>query len=119
MLPSRRFKLSYVRGLVVILLGMLPEIAAEALHFLSRRDLDKTCAVNKWLDALIAHCCDVLPLRLVARVTLYPRGRRHVVMIEEHLGTVSDNCSFRGRDEDMHFCGSVLHHSYVDFLQVS
>jgi hypothetical protein len=33
---------------------MLTEIAAEALHFLSRRDLDETSAVSKWLDATIA-----------------------------------------------------------------
>lgn len=31
---------------------MLPEIAADALHFLARVDLDKARGVSKWLDAL-------------------------------------------------------------------
>ncbi|KAH7713680.1 hypothetical protein AAVH_18958 [Aphelenchoides avenae] len=51
---------------------MLPDIAAEVLRFLSRRDLDKACGVSKWLKAMIAQCCEVYPLRLVQRVELLP-----------------------------------------------
>lgn len=44
------------------------------VHFYSRRDLDKACAVSKWLDALIAQCCDVFTLRPVFEVKLLPVG---------------------------------------------
>ncbi|KAH7704307.1 hypothetical protein AAVH_28497, partial [Aphelenchoides avenae] len=33
------------------------------LHFLSRRDLDKASGVSKWLDRMIAQCCELYPLR--------------------------------------------------------
>lgn len=51
---------------------MLPEITAEAVRFLSRRDLIRACGVSQWLDAMIAQCCDVFPLRPVHRVALLP-----------------------------------------------
>ncbi|KAH7707726.1 hypothetical protein AAVH_25028 [Aphelenchoides avenae] len=41
---------------------MLPDVAAEMVHFLSRRDLDKASGVSKWLDRMIAQC-EVYPLR--------------------------------------------------------
>lgn len=33
---------------------MLPEIAADVLLFLTRRDLDNACGISKWFDALVA-----------------------------------------------------------------
>lgn len=50
---------------------MLSEIACEVLRFLSRRDLDRACAVSKWLDAMIAQSCGVFPLRPVHTVELH------------------------------------------------
>lgn len=48
---------------------MQPDIAAEVLRFLSRRDLDKACTFRK-LDALISQTCNMCPLRSVLSVAV-------------------------------------------------
>jgi hypothetical protein len=88
---------------------MLPEIAAEVLHLLSRRDLDKACAVSKWLDALIAQFCDVYPLRSVDKVQLYPREND---FIEVNFREIEEKTySFSSVDEAVHIAGSFLRRS--------
>ncbi|KAH7712330.1 hypothetical protein AAVH_20337 [Aphelenchoides avenae] len=46
---------------------MLPVVAVEVLLFMSRRDLDKMCAVSTRLEALLAAAC---PFRRMYRVSL-------------------------------------------------
>lgn len=110
---------------------MLPDLAAEALQFLTRRDLDKACAVSKWLDSLLAQCCGVYPLRPVFRIELRSRSsgdsnkrrfgtylpQRPVIFIyEEGKPGMSYPCI--STDDVVCHGSSVLRHSYVDTLQV-
>lgn len=97
---------------------MLAEIVAGALHFLTRRDLDKASAVSKWLDALIAQCCDVDPLRPVASVTL--RRRRNDFTLFVVAKTISrTHHSFKSVDESVRITASTLRRSYVELLEVT
>lgn len=115
--PSRRTKLASFA--LAVDSRMLPEIAAEALHFLSRRDLDKASAVSRWFDAMIAKCCDEYPLRPVFEVALdnYENNLTLSVRTEkDHAGT---DHSFGSMDEAAHFVGSILRHSYVQELKVA
>ncbi|KAH7710492.1 hypothetical protein AAVH_22230 [Aphelenchoides avenae] len=97
---------------------MLAEIAAEVVQFLSRRDLDKACAVSKWLDALISHYCETCPLRRVFEVKLLPLGMYDfmpTVFIDANQNPdIFD--SFNSLDEAVHSTGSILRHSYVEDL---
>lgn len=94
---------------------MLADIAAEALHFLTRWELDKACALSKWLDALIAERFDVYPLRPVALVNLYPRESGYELDLRIQDGTdLHRYQSFTSVDEAVRFTGSILRHSYVD-----
>lgn len=97
---------------------MLPVIAAEALHFLSRRDLDKACAVSKYIDAMIAKCFDVYPLRPVASILLWWDELMPKFPIDDNEFPRPER-SFSSMDDAAHFVGSVLHHSYVERLQVT
>lgn len=87
---------------------MLSEIAAEVLHFLSRRDLDKASGVSKWLDAMIGKCCEIYPLRPVAKVSLYPcwDDSRLAVTIDED-GNSETFHSFGSMNEAIRFAGLV------------
>lgn len=99
---------------------MLPEIAAEALHFLPRRDLDKACAVSVWLDAMISQCCSVYPLRPVRKVALYPLGddlKLNVSSFDEVHSEISN--SFSSLDEAAHHTGCILRHSFVEDFDVN
>ncbi|KAH7700256.1 hypothetical protein AAVH_32624, partial [Aphelenchoides avenae] len=97
---------------------MLSEIAADVLHFLTRRDLDKACGVSKWLDALMAQCCEVYPLRRVAKISLHQRGNDFAptVVITKDDGAVT-NHSFSSMDEAARFTAFALCHSYLDILE--
>lgn len=98
---------------------MLSDIAAEVLHFLTRRDLDKAAGVSKWLDALIAQCCEVYPLRPVHKMELYRRGEYFMptvcVNVEGPSGT---SHSFSTMTEAAHFAGYILRKSRVVHLVV-
>jgi hypothetical protein len=99
---------------------MLPEIAAEVLHFLSRRDLDKACGVSKWLDALIPQCFEVYPLRPVLSVHLLPMWKDFppTVLIWEMASSWTDRW-FGSMDKAVKFAVSVLRRSYVQHLRVT
>ncbi|KAH7703381.1 hypothetical protein AAVH_29447, partial [Aphelenchoides avenae] len=97
---------------------MLPEIAAEALCFLSRRDLDRACAVSKWLDALIAQCCSVYPLRQVFEVEMRPCRKEFRVTFGGYETKDSMKChTFVWLNEAVDFTGSTLRNSYVKNLK--
>lgn len=90
--------------LVRIFLGMLPEIAAETLHFLSRRDLDEACGVSKWLDTLIAQTCEMYPLRAVLFVRLDWCGKEFKLYVSTFGGKyASTRHSFASMDEAVRF----------------
>ncbi|KAH7707727.1 hypothetical protein AAVH_25029 [Aphelenchoides avenae] len=103
---------------------MLTEIAAEVLRFLTRRDLDKTCAISKWLDAMISQCCELHPLRPVHEVSLYPDGDGSALNVgiekddsgDSGIGRTTD--IFSSMDEAVHFVASLLRHSYVEYLML-
>lgn len=98
---------------------MLPEIAAEVLLFLNRRDLDKACGVSKWLDLTIVNSCDVYPLRPVARVELSPPcDIMDATVIVAELPFVDMGYEFSSMDEAVSFAASIIRHSYVESLQV-
>lgn len=98
---------------------MLPEIAAEALHFLSRRDIDRASAVSKWLDAMIVKCCEVFPLRPVASVALYQSLEDFVLEVRgANDGDSETSHSFRSMDEAAHFVGCIVRNSYVEQIRV-
>lgn len=96
---------------------MLPDIVAEVLHFLSRRDLDKASAASKLLDGIIAQCCEVYPLRTVHIVALY-----QIDYLDDFTTYVRFNgglpTSFGSMDEAARFAGSILRHSFVAELEV-
>lgn len=98
---------------------MLAEIAAEALHFLTRRDLDKLCVVNKQFNGLIDLYCDVDALRSVFKVELLPSisDVKLTVLIEEKRDSGTYH-TFGGMDEVVYFIGSILRHSNVERLEV-
>lgn len=97
---------------------MLPEIAAEALHFLTRRDLDKACGVSKWLDALIAQCCAVYPLRPVHKVAVLPCRDSFTLKVWEKHDSVTVY-SFSNMYEAVQRAASFLRHSHVEEFAVS
>lgn len=102
---------------------MLPDIVAEVLHFVSRRDLDKACGVSKWLDAIIAQCCAVYPFRPVRSVSLHSRrsdiqSSRHFVFVETN-GGLQTNQTFCSMDEAALFVGCVLRNLFVEILEIS
>lgn len=99
---------------------MLSDIAAEVLHFLTRRDLDKACAVSKWLDAMIAQCCDGVPLRPVYSVRLFScwDGFGLKVCVGSHLDSWIDQW-FCSLDDALRFAGAILRHSHIKVLHVS
>lgn len=101
------------------LLEMLAEIAAEALHFLTRRDLDKLCVVNKQFNGLIDLYCDVDALRSVFKVELLPSisDVKLTVLIEEKRDSGTYH-TFGGMDEVVYFIGSILRHSNVERLEL-
>ncbi|KAH7721797.1 hypothetical protein AAVH_10644 [Aphelenchoides avenae] len=78
---------------------MLPDVAAEALYFMTRRDLDKACGVSKWLDAIIAHCFEVYPLRRVRSVELFPSGNEFTLQVwdNDHWNSEEEAVACRGR----------------------
>lgn len=98
---------------------MLPEIAVEALHFLSRRDLDKACAVSKSIDAITAKYFDVFPLRPVASISLrlWYESMPEVSIVDDEFPLPERLLS--SLEEAVHFVGSVLRHSYVESLEVT
>lgn len=99
---------------------MLPEIAADVLHFMSRCDLDKACGVSKWLDAMIVQCCEVYPLRRVAKIALYESRNDFTPTIsfwKDDDDTVTRH-SFSNMDEAACFAGAILRSSYVESLGV-
>lgn len=98
---------------------MLPDIASEALLFLTRRDLDKACAISKWLDAMIARCCGVYPFRTVERVWLIQSSSDYTLRVWiENYGDSTDN-PFRTMDEAVHLAGPILRQSYVKYFEVN
>lgn len=98
---------------------MLSEIAADVLHFLARRDLDKACGISKWLDALISQCCEVYPLRRVPSVLLYRcYDLTPTIVIKKDDAALIDH-SFGSMEEAAHFAASILRSSYVEVLEVS
>lgn len=117
-LSSRQSKLALAL-IRLILPEMLPELAAEALHFLSRRDLDIACAVSKWLDALIAQCCAVYPLRSVYKVHLLQSRSSSQFLVYYEKDDALPQQSFGHMDEAVHFAGSVFRNSFVKYFQVT
>lgn len=101
------------------LLKMVPEIAAEALRFLTRRELDKASAVSKWLDAMIAHCCKVYPLRPVFGIVLRPCGNDSTPAVAIETDVLSSSHSFGSMDEAIYFVCSLLRQSLVEMLEVT
>jgi hypothetical protein len=99
---------------------MVPETAAEVLHFLTRRDLDKACCASKWLDVLIAQCCKAYPLRPVRRVVLLPSENDFTpgVVIDEEGHPATDH-QFDSVNEAVHFACATLRNSYVENLEVT
>lgn len=98
---------------------MLPDVAADVLHFLSRRDLDKACGLSKWLDAMIAKCCEQYPLRPVHRVALSRREASTLnVGINADGQSITDR-SFSSLEEAARFTGTILRHSFVKYFQVT
>lgn len=90
-MPSRQFKLASDAGSTEST-QHAPEIAAEALHFLSRRNLGKICVVNKQLNGLIDLYGDVYTHRSAYRVGLLPSvsNFKLFVFIEESRGDGTD-----------------------------
>lgn len=90
---------------------MLPEVAAEALRFLSRRDLDRASAVSKWLDALIAQCFELYPLRPMHKIEVRPINDVALKVVIQRLpppatpsaATWGAHHSFGSMDEAVHF----------------
>lgn len=98
---------------------MLPNVATEVLHFLSRRDLDKARGVSKQLDALIDHYCKMYPFCPVHKVALYKRVHDLTLKLWITDDVVSRMChELSCMNEALPFCGSILRHSYVANLQV-
>ncbi|KAH7700977.1 hypothetical protein AAVH_31898, partial [Aphelenchoides avenae] len=97
---------------------MLAEITAEALHFLTRRDLDKLCVFSKQFNALIDLYCDVYALRSVFKVELLPSisDLKLTVLVEEKRDSGTYR-TFGGMDEVVYFIGSVLRHSNEERLE--
>ncbi|KAH7710491.1 hypothetical protein AAVH_22229 [Aphelenchoides avenae] len=95
---------------------MLYEVAAEVLLFLTRRDLDRVCAISKWLDALIAQSCNVFPLRPVRAVSLFPRWNRFMLLVSNKTDgrRSKTHHSFSSMYEAVHLAGSILRHSFVE-----
>lgn len=99
---------------------MLPEIAAEAMHFLSRRDLNETWGVSKWLDSLIAQTCDVYPLRPVLFARLDWCGNEFKLYISTFgWKYASTRQSYASMDEAVRFLGHIFRHSFVERLEVN
>lgn len=101
---------------------MLPDIAAEVLSFQTRRDLDKASGVSKWLDAMIAQCFEVFPLRPVAEVALNKGVGNFTLKVRtenDDSGTHSFVHSFCSMDEAVQFAASRIRNSYVELLHVS
>ncbi|KAH7695109.1 hypothetical protein AAVH_37837, partial [Aphelenchoides avenae] len=96
---------------------MLAEIVAEALHFLTRRDLDKVSAVSKRLDALIAKCCGAYPLRPVVYITLCRRRNDFMLYVGAQTISLTRHQSFKSVDESVRVTASTLRQSYVDLLE--
>lgn len=102
------------------ILGMLADIAAEALHILTRRNLDKACVVNKQFNGLIDLYSEVYPLRSVFKVELLPSVSdfKLTVLIEEKRDSGTYH-TFGGMDEAVHYTASILRHSDVEHLEVT
>lgn len=88
---------------------MLPEIASEALRFLSRRELDRISAVSKWLEALIAQCCRAYPLRPVFQVALRPWQKDFTLNFGGYgMNEPTQRHTFACLNEAVHFAGSTV-----------
>lgn len=98
---------------------MLPDVAAEALRFLTRRELDNACGASKWLDAMIARSCDVFSLRSVRKVALYPCWNGFTLKVWTDNDDSGRDHSFKSLDDAAGFAVLVLRRSYVGDLQVT
>lgn len=99
---------------------MLPKIATEALHFPTRRDLDKVCGVSKWLDKLIAQTCETYPLRAVDCVKLHRCGDDFILNVSTIVAKYArTRYLFATMDEAVRFLGRIFRHSYIERLEVN
>ncbi|KAH7715097.1 hypothetical protein AAVH_17525 [Aphelenchoides avenae] len=98
---------------------MLPDIAVDVLHFLTRRDLDTACIVSKQFNRVIAQRGDAYPLRSVRSVKLHSRVNDCIrIVFIVNCGNTGIDQSFASIYEAAAFAASIFRHSYVKSLQV-
>ncbi|KAH7703236.1 hypothetical protein AAVH_29597, partial [Aphelenchoides avenae] len=101
---------------------MLHVVAVEALLFLSRRDLDKMCAVSTRLEALLAAACGTYPFRRLRRVDLEDYKAKDdpskfdVCILDDGVEVAFHLCETL--DEALTFLAPFYRHTYVDEFRV-
>ncbi|KAH7712329.1 hypothetical protein AAVH_20336 [Aphelenchoides avenae] len=101
---------------------MLHVVAVEVLLFMSRRDLDKMCAISTRLETLIALACATYPFRRMRRVDLQAYDDdEDVSKFDVSILDDGDELAFRvceTLEEALTFLAPFYRRTYVDEFEV-